>query len=540
MRTFALAAAALLATTAFAQTKPVFTPESFKAHVAFLADDLLEGRDTGSRGHRIASAYVASQFEGLGLKPAGENGSWYQEVPFRSARLTGAKPTFTLTTPNGTRTWENATDVLIGPDMQAQKRDVTAPVVFVGYGLEAPSLGVDDYKGLDVRGKIVAYISGTPRNLPSEIAASLGNDKSATAARHGAIGTITIPTAELLQRRPWARGLGAANGARLAWIGKDGQAYIGAQGIQVSASLNAPAAEALFAGAPKSYAQLDAEVAKGGRPKGFPLKATVRITRETEWTEIKSPETIGMLEGADPALKGEYVVLMAHVDHLGLKKNAKPGEDAIYNGALDNAAGTATMLEVARAFKESGQRPRRSILFIANTAEEKGLLGAEYFARNPTVPIGQIVGLVDLDMPLLLYPFTDVIAFGADHSTVAKTVAAAAGSMDVKLAADPMPEESIFTRSDHYKFVREGVPAIMLATGYSNGGAEKWKAFLGGDYHGVGDDMKQPILWDQGARFADLNYRITRDLADADQRPQWYKGDYFGDLFAPNAPKAAK
>jgi Zn-dependent M28 family amino/carboxypeptidase len=231
---------------------------------------------------------------------------------------------------------------------------------------------------------------------------------------------------------------------------------------------------------------------------------------------------------------------MGHLDHLGLRKDARPGEDRVYNGALDNAAGVATMIEAARAFVESGQRPRRSILFIANTGEEKGLLGADYFANHPTVPISSIASVVDLDMPLLLYDFTDVIAFGADHSTLARTVARAAAQMDIALSPDPMPEQSIFTRSDHYQFVRQGVPAVFLATGFANGGAEKWRAFLNGDYHHVGDDLSQPIHWEQGARFARLNYLISRELADADQRPLWYRGDYFGNLFAAKAPRAER
>ena len=247
---------------------------------------------------------------------------------------------------------------------------------------------------------------------------------------------------------------------------------------------------------------------------------------------------IGLLPGSDPVLSSEYVALMGHLDHLGVKRDAKTGEDRIYNGALDNAAGVATMLEAARAFAESGTRPRRSILFIANTAEERGLLGADYFARNPTVPIANIASVVDLDMPLLLYDFTDVIAFGAEHSTLARTVARAAGKMNVKLSPDPMPEQSIFTRSDHYQFVRQGVPAVFLATGFANGGAETWAAFLDGAYHHVHDDLTQKIDWRAGARFAELNYLISRELADADRRPLWYRGDYFGNLFAPDAPRA--
>ena len=270
------------------------------------------------------------------------------------------------------------------------------------------------------------------------------------------------------------------------------------------------------------------------------MPARFRLSDQMEWNDFTSPEVIGLLPGSDPALKDQYVVLMGHLDHLGIKADAKPGQDSIYNGALDNAAGVATMLEAAREFVASGKPPRRSVLFIANTGEEKGLRGADYFAAHPTVPEDKIVSVVDLDMPLLLYPFTDVIAFGGDHSTVARTIADAAASMDVKVSPDPMPEEAIFVRSDHYRFVTRGVPAILLMTGFANGGAPIWKDFLANTYHKVNDDLSQHILWDQGARYAELNYRISRALADADQRPLWYRGDYFGDTFAPGQPRAER
>jgi Zn-dependent M28 family amino/carboxypeptidase len=194
---------------------------------------------------------------------------------------------------------------------------------------------------------------------------------------------------------------------------------------------------------------------------------------------------------------------------------------------------------VARAAALDGRRPRRSIVFLASTGEEEGLRGADYYAHYPTVPIRQIVGNVDLDMPVLLYPFTDVIAFGANHSSFGPLVASAAGTMGIALSPDPMPQEGIFTRSDHYMFVKQGVPAVFLATGFANGGEKAWETFLAGPYHHPGDDLKQAIDWTAGARFAEVNYRITRAMADADEPPRWNAGDFFGDTFAPDAPRAA-
>ncbi|MDB5692610.1 MAG: peptidase [Alphaproteobacteria bacterium] len=537
-----LGAAAPAQSAAGGGAEPAFSADRFRADVTFLADDRLEGRDTGSRGHEIAAAYVASQFIALGLKPGVENGGWFQQVPFRSATLAGPVG-LAISGPGGSRSFDNGADAIVGPSLAEEKQDIDAPAVFAGYGIDAPGEGIDDYKGLDVRGKFVAILAGVPEGLPSEIAAHLGDDKGAAAARHGAIGLITIYTSQYARVRPFASRAGGVRRALLGWVGKDGAAGEDAPGLRAGFILGDAAATALFAGARRTYAAVRAEAEKPkAHPRGFALATRVHLQRSSAWTSLVSPEVIGMLPGSDPALRDEVVILMGHLDHLGMRRNAKPGEDAVYNGALDNAAGIATMIEAARAFAESGaksgDRPRRSILFIANTGEEKGLLGAGYFAHYPTVPVGRIAAVVDLDMPLLLYHFTDVIAFGAGHSQVAEMVARAAGEMGVALSPDPMPQENIFVRSDHYEFVKQGVPAIMLATGYANGGEQQWKAFLGGAYHRVNDDLSQKIDWESGARFAKLNYLISRALANADRRPLWYKGDYFADLFAPGAPRA--
>ncbi|MDQ3074399.1 MAG: M20/M25/M40 family metallo-hydrolase [Pseudomonadota bacterium] len=511
-----------------------------RGHVEFLASDLLEGRGTGSRGHEIAAAYVASQFRALGLQPAGENGSWYQWVPLRRARLVEGKNSITMST-GGAFTPVSEYELGLRPSLTQARREIDAGMVFVGYGLSDQQLGLNDYAGLDVRGKIVVVLAGTQAGLPTEIAAHLGADKVRAAAAHGAVGLLQIggrqsapppnaPAVSLYSKRP-----------SVDWIDTSGKSGDDNGSVRVMLSASKAMGERLFEGAPKSLAAVQAEATKKGvRPRGFALRPRLSIRSESRWEDFKSPEVIAKLPGADPRLAAEHVVLMGHLDHLGIATNAKPGADVINNGALDNAAGVATMLEAAHAFVASGKPPRRSVMFIANTGEELGLLGADYFAAHPTVPAASIVGVVDLDMPLLLYPFTDVIAFGADRSTVAKAVADAGRSMGVSVAPDPMPEQSIFVRSDHYRFVTRGIPAILLMTGYANGGEAQWKNFLGKVYHSPADDLDQKIDWASAARYGELNYRIARVLADADQRPLWYRGDYFGDRFAPTAPRATR
>jgi hypothetical protein len=548
MKSVSAIAAALLTSSLAAQPAPdmpVFTPERVEATVRFLADDLFEGRDTGSVGHEITARYVASRFAELGLKPAGDDGSYLQRITLQQTDRGTTPGVVTISGPGGTeQSWTHATDVLVGLSANEPRLDISAPMVFVGYGIENKRLGINDYAGLDVKGKIVVTLRGFPKGMPSEEAAHLAATKRQAAQAHGAIAMISIGTLLSNQIRPWKRSLLFANGSSFDWVGADGKAFDEAPKIRVTAELNDPAVIAAFAGASRTLDEVRAIADKpGGRPKGFALRTRVRIQNESVTRRVTSPNVVAILPGSDPKLKDEYVVLSAHLDHLGLvaaKPGDKPGTDLINNGALDNAAGVATMIEVARASATAASRPRRSLIFIATTGEEKGLIGADYYARHPSVPITSIVGNVDLDMPLLLYRFTDVTAFGADHSTLGPIVAKAVEPMGVKLSPDPMPEQSVFVRSDHYMFVKQGVPAIFLATGFGNGGDKHWAEFLSGAYHHPDDDMNQKIDWVSGARFAEANYRIMRAMADADTPPLWYANDFFGDTFAPKAKKAVR
>lgn len=512
---------------------PPTAAERVRAHVEFLASDLLEGRDTGSRGHEIAAAYVVSHFQSLGLKPGGDQGSWYQQVPFRRASLQGT-PTVTFTTGGATTAVTHGTDIAVRPSLVSAATAVDAGFVFVGQGISDPVLGIDDYAGLDVRGKIVVALAGTPKGLRSDVAAHVGQVKDDTAAAKGAVGFV-----ELTPRPgPWSSLEGLAARPLVSWADGKGGSGQGESASLLRMALSHAFAERLFAGAPQTFAAVQAEVREGRSPKGFPLEGRISVRAASQWSDFTSPQVIGMLPGSDPKLKAEHVVLMGHLDHIGVRKNAKPGEDAINNGALDNASGIATMIETARAFVASGQAPRRSLMFLAVTGEEMGLLGADYFAVKPTVPLKQIAGLVNLDMPLLLYPFKDVIPFGAEHSNLVRAVDEAGRSMQVAASADPMPEQGLFVRSDHYRFVTRGVPSVFLMTGYANGGEAHWKKFLGGGcYHAPCDDVRQGIDWEAGARFGELNYRIARRLADGAERPRWYADSYFGRTFAADQPK---
>jgi hypothetical protein len=531
------AACLFIAAPALAQVAPTDAAIARRIHadVQFLASDKLEGRDTGSRGHAIAADYVASQFQAIGLEPAGEKGGWFQQVPFRRASY-DQQPKLTLTIGGKPIAVEHGKDMGLRPSATIKSRKVSAAFVFVGYGLRDARYGFDDYRGLDVKGKIVIAMDGTPAGLPSDVNAHLNSSKDQIAAEQGAVGFVELSRNDGSPGRsdPVRR----AGRPLIDWVDAEGRAGSTPPGLQLQLGVSQAIATKLFEGAPKSLSQLRSAAKKKEYLRGFAMAPTLFVESESKWEDFTSPEVIGLLKGSDPTLAAQHIVLMGHLDHLGVRPDAKHGEDAIFNGALDNAAGVATMLEAARQFAAQPVRPKRSVLFIANTGEERGLLGADYYAAHPTVPAESIVGLVDLDMPVLLYPFTDVTAFGADHSTIGATVAEVGRSMGIAVAPDPMPQEAIFTRSDHYQFVRRGVPAVLLMTGHANGGAAAWRNYLGKFYHSPQDDLSQKIDWDSGARYALLNYRIARAMADAPQRPMWLKNDYFGDLFDAKGPRA--
>lgn len=539
------AAALCIGTSAYTQTPPApvptaqsgndgFTAEAFRAHVAFLADDLLEGREPGTRGYDIAAQYVAMQMAGLGLQP-GNRGSWMQPIEF--ARVTSEG---TTTVRVGSQSFTSADAVAVLPIASDAPLEIQAPLVFVGYGLDGAAAGQDDYEGLDVRGKIVVVLRGTPDDLPSDVAAHLNNQKARAAAQRGAVGMISIRTPQQAEGSPFER-LRAAAGRRQVALVENGRPTPG-HDLRFNAIVDAPVVEAMFAGAPRQLRQVFRDAEAGRRVRGFDLTQTVRIsgpaTRDTRFT---SPNVVAILPGTDPTLANEYVLLMAHLDAYGILPEGQQPEqrDRIRNGAIDNATGVSTLIEVARQMSQPGNRPRRPVIFAAVNAEELGLLGANYLAHHPVVD-GRIAAVVNLDMPILTYDFQDVIAFGAEHSTLGPIVQRAAARMGVALSPDPLPEEGLFTRSDHYNFVREGVPSVFLMTGFAGPGQEQFTSFLRNQYHGVDDDLNQTIDWAAGAKFARLNYLIAREIADGGDAPRWYADSFFGRTFGGDQPRATR
>ena len=519
------AAALLLATAASAQDTPLPPDQAaMRAHVRFLASDAMRGREAGSPEYDIAAQYVAAQFEAAGLKPAGEGGTYLQKVP-----LIAVSPADQGSIAVDGRPLAFGTDYIPAANPAAARTDVSAPAVFVGYGIQAPQYQMDDFAGVDVRGKIVVVAAGAPARMTGEERAFFGSPatKARAAAARGAVGLVTFQTPLTEKVRPFAKTAALWQTTRMAWARPDGTGHVETPGTPALASLSLTGAARLFGA---RWAAVQREAAKGdARFCAEPLPGTLAVATRTKLSPVTSWNVAGLVPGRDPALARETVVLSAHLDHIGVTKPDAKG-DAINNGAMDNAVGIASMIEAAKRFA-GGERPRRSVLFLAVTAEEKGLVGSDYFANHPTVPAAGIVADVNLDMPILTYRFEDMVAFGGDRSTLGPIIDRAVRGIGVGLSPDPMPEEGIFVRSDHFRFVQKGVPSVFLWPGQKGAGAAAVADFMAHRYHQPGDDLSQPIRWDQGVRFVDANYRIAREIADADARPVWNRGDYFGTLF---------
>lgn len=514
-----------------AATKP--DAARIQAHMTFLADDALQGREAGSEGHQQAADYVADQLASIDIAPAGVDGTYFQPIEFQRSVRDPENLAFSISAEDGTAlSLEENVDYVVNGSTQLAQSSVSAPAVFVGFGIVAPDLGRDDYAGLDVDGKIVVMLSGTPPGIQTEERAYYGSRKAANASERGAIGVVSLETPAQRERSPFQRSVAQRrfDAARMSWLQADGTPYTNAPGLKASAYMSMEGAEKLFQGTSTPWADIAAaSEADGGAVAGFDFPMTISISQSSTLDTVVSPNVVGVLEGSDPDLKDEYVVLTAHLDHIGLSQTI--GKDRINNGALDNAAGSAILLEAARTLK-AGPAPRRSILFVFVTAEEKGLLGSQYFAKNPTVPQDALVANVNLDMPIITYDFTDVIVFGATRSSIIDAVEQAAGEMNIALSPDPVPEQGLFTRSDHFRFVEEGIPSVYLKPGWQNGGEAEFVRHLTTNYHRPSDDMSNSLNFDAGARFADLKARIAFALANQDERPMWRKDDFFARQFS--------
>jgi Zn-dependent M28 family amino/carboxypeptidase len=525
-RTFALVAALALATAVNPlPTSPTrFDGVSWWAYVKVLADDNMQGRETGSDGLRRAEAYTVEQLKRSGMEPAGENG-FYQTVKF-DRRTVDEKSSFAALVRDGkTVPLVLGEDAYFATNVDMPSAEIAAPLAFVGYGLKIPEKNEDDYAGLDLKGKVAVYISGSPENIPSALSAhsqtAMERGKALRAA--GAIGVIRILNPAAIDA-PWSRI--ALNRTAPAMQIADPQMQDFA-GIKVALTFNPERAEKLFEGSGHTFAEVAALAKTRKELPRLPLASTLTAHAAIESTTVPSDNIIAKLPGSDPALKNEYVVLSAHIDHLGIR--APINGDSIYNGALDNASGSALLLDLAAYLKAHPEELRRSVLFVFVTAEEKGLLGSRYFAAHPTVDAQSIIADINTDMFLPIIPLKTLMVLGIDESTLGARAAAVAKSVGVNPIPDPMPLRNIFIRSDQYSFVLHGVPSVMMSVWAEPGAPEEkvLENWLSTRYHAPSDDLNQPIDLQSAALFEEIVLRLLVDTANADTRPHWNADSFF-------------
>ncbi|MGB5165032.1 MAG: M28 family metallopeptidase [Woeseiaceae bacterium] len=518
------------------QALDVITQDGIWRHLEYLASDELKGRMTGSPEYEMAAAYVAKEFEEIGLEPAGDEG-WMQQVPMLAYKIDpdSAKLVFHMDGVQREQRWKE--DYVMGGDVVRDKTTVTAEVVYLGYGVHAPDAGYSDYEGIDVTGKIVAVFSGAPDFFDHNERAyySSSQTKYREAVARGAVGYLSLRSRQSEERYGWDR-LSDNAGVRpgMSWLNLSGDAANYLPELKGGAVLNVPPTEELFSRAAISFEDAR-DAAEAGKPLSTPLGVEITMERQTTHETITSPNVIGVLRGSDPELANEFVVYTAHLDHVG--EGSPVDGDSIYNGMYDNAMGSAILIETARAFAALPVRPKRSIMFLAVTGEERGLIGSDYFAHYPTVPSDSLVANVNLDMPILTYPVADLVAFGAEHSSLQGAIERAVEPEGMTLSPDPMPEEVLFVRSDQYSFVKQGVPAVFLVTGYNStdpevDGKAMNKEFTKDHYHRPSDDLSRPIHWPSALRFSRANMRIGYTVSEDPQRPTWNEGDFFGEKFA--------
>jgi hypothetical protein len=541
----ALVAVVGMSSVAGAQTPPSASAATAPAdspwwrHVTRLAHDSMRGREAGSPEHRKAAEYVAGEFARAGLQPAGAAGHGFlQPVGLLERRVDESASRLAIVRDGREETIGIGVDAIVSARFAPTVR-VDAPIVFVGYGVQLPAYGHDDFAGLDLRGKVVAFVNAPPKGVPGPVVSDARSRRWDALRAAGAVGTILFYGA--------VRGAGGdVPWSRVALSGSESQMTLADTALdalggrpQLVAILRPELGERLFAGSPHRFADVVARADSGLSLPRFTLPVSVRALTRTSMRSVVSENVAGLLPGSDPALRDEVVVLTAHLDHDGV--GAPVGGDSIYNGAMDNASGVAALIEVAGTLgreAREGRGPRRSVAFVAVTAEEKGLLGSQYYANRPTVGTRRIVANVNTDMFLPLIPFTRLIVNGLEESDLADDVRRVGTAMGIEVLSDPEPERNSFVRSDQYSFIRAGIPALAIKFGFVRESPEhqlirRWRTER---YHAPADDLEQPIDHVAANRFVALYARLVREVADRPTRPRWNADSPFRRYAEPQAP----
>jgi Zn-dependent M28 family amino/carboxypeptidase len=500
-----------------------FDGQTWWNHIKFLADDKLEGRDTGSRGERAAQAYAVEQLKSAGAEPAGVNG-FYQPVKFVSRQIVEKDCSLTLIRDGKREPLTLGEDAIISTRIMPAP-EVEAPLVFVGYGLKVPEKNYDDFAGVDIRGKIIVIFSGSPSEIPGALAShyQTAAERWKVLRAAGAVGIVSLINPASMDI-PWSRM--ALNRAHPT-MDLDYPEFNETEGAKLAVTVNPASAEKFFAGAGHSFEEI-AALGKDRKPlPHFPLAVSLAAKTKVELTRVESANLVAKLPGSDPVLKDEYVVLSAHLDHIGIGEPING--DRIYNGAMDNGSGSALVLDMAASFKKNPEKLRRSILLVLVTGEEKGLLGSKYFAAHPTVAPKSIVADVNVDMFLPIVPLRLLTVFGLDESDLGERAREVAQSLGVRVQPDPEPLRNVFVRSDQYNFIRHGVPSLMMSVAPQPGSPEQkiFKDWLTQRYHAPSDDVDQPVDLAAAAKYEEIVRALLINVANDDHRPEWKPSSFF-------------
>ncbi|MFT2009939.1 M28 family peptidase [Pontibacter sp. 13R65] len=508
-------------------------PNDIRDHIAYLADDRLQGRLPGTEGYQMAVDYVIDQFKAMKVEPAGENQTYLQQVRLR--RATAGIAAFHLQSADGKEeVLAEGKDFVVYPHPEQEQATVEAPLVFAGFGISAPDLGYDDYANLDAKGKIVVVLRGAPASFPSTVF-SYSTDLTTilqTAADHGAVGVIigsANPTSGLPNLDRGVNSVMHADG-KVAFS----RTFVSDQ-LKVLAHVSHPTFHKLLKAAGLDAVAVPISL-RSGITASAPLPFTGSLRYSSTFHDFDSYNVVGRIAGSDPQLSQEYVVHSAHLDHMGIG-NPVNG-DSIYNGAHDNASGVASLLEIANIYArlKPKDKPKRSVLILMVTAEEMGLLGSAYFAKFPTVPKEQIVANINTDMPTIIAPLLSVVPLGATHSSLEEQVASASAYFGLSVEQDPEPEQNRFIRSDQYSFVVQGIPALHIKYGNKTADGQnnlhllvqEWRPKY---YHKPQDDINGLFDFEAGKKYVQLNFLIGYQVAQQPERPTWKTGDFFGERF---------
>lgn len=502
---------------------------TIRSHIAYLADDKLKGRLPGTAGYQMAVDYVIDQYKKIGIAPGGDNGGYTQKLLIRKSTIENSSAVAVLKDKFG-----NADSLIFlkefapAPHPLHQNSSAEGQLVFAGYGVEIPGT-YSDYQGIDVKGKIVVLVAGAPDGLHSTITAHSSNtgNKMSVAFEKGAIGVVMYNPQNRPQTNtnPTIQSNTTVNPEKTQAYGRG---FTGNLKIVVNAAT--PFMKRLFMNSGKNMKDVLAAIKKG-KPSSFEFGYSLSVNYITSHNDIESYNVVGLIPGSDKLLKNEYVVHSAHLDHVGIGRVVNG--DSIYNGAHDNASGVASLLEIARVYKTSGAKPKRSVLILMVTAEEMGLLGSSYFAANPTVPKSSIVADVNTDMPTVIAPLLSVVPLGAEHSSLMSNVKFAANYLGLEVEKDPEPNENRFVRSDQYSFVMNGIPALHIKYGTKSNipgfdltaFVRQWRTKY---YHQAADGLEGGIFNFTAAKtYVQLNFLISYSVAQTPVRPRWNDGDVF-------------